>query len=173
MRQTNWFDRQFPPISDNGLLPPIIERLEGTPQRIKNKVAGLDSALLTRKNGDKWSIQEEVGHLGDVESLWIGRVDDLIHGVPELRVADLTNRTTHEAQHNSAELKNLLEEFQKQRQQLVARLRQASEEQLNNSALHPRLKIPMRMVDLAYFVAEHDDHHLAKITEMINTANSI
>ena len=36
------------------------------------------------------------------------------------------------------------------------------------SRLHPRLKQPMRLVDHLYFVAEHDDHHLAKIWEMIS-----
>jgi hypothetical protein len=33
--------------------------------------------------------------------------------------------------------------------------------------LHPRLKQPMRLVDHLYFVAEHDDHHLATIREMM------
>jgi hypothetical protein len=35
---------------------------------------------------------------------------------------------------------------------------------------HPRLKTPMRLVDHLYFVAEHDDHHLARIWELVNTA---
>jgi len=33
---------------------------------------------------------------------------------------------------------------------------------------HPRLKTPMRLVDHLYFVAEHDDHHLARIWELVN-----
>ena len=41
------------------------------------------------------------------------------------------------------------------------------------TALHPRLETPMRMMDLFYFVAEHDDHHLARITAIGNQlANS-
>jgi hypothetical protein len=32
---------------------------------------------------------------------------------------------------------------------------------------HPRLKVPMRLVDHLYFVAEHDDHHLARIFELV------
>jgi hypothetical protein len=32
--------------------------------------------------------------------------------------------------------------------------------QLFHASLHPRLKIPVRIIDLVYFVAEHDDHHL-------------
>lgn len=36
--------------------------------------------------------------------------------------------------------------------------------------LHPRLKKPMRLVDHLYFVAEHDDHHLAFIWELLRDA---
>jgi hypothetical protein len=32
--------------------------------------------------------------------------------------------------------------------------------------VHPRLGTPMRLVDMMFFVAEHDDHHLATITEL-------
>jgi hypothetical protein len=35
------------------------------------------------------------------------------------------------------------------------------------SMLHPRLKKPMRLVDHLHFAAEHDDHHLAKIWDLI------
>jgi hypothetical protein len=31
---------------------------------------------------------------------------------------------------------------------------------------HPRLQTPMRLIDHLYFVAEHDDHHLARIWEL-------
>ena len=34
------------------------------------------------------------------------------------------------------------------------------------SAIHPRLQQPMRLVDMLYFTAEHDDHHLAQMTEL-------
>ncbi|MFT4669296.1 MAG: hypothetical protein ACI9M9_001964 [Flavobacteriaceae bacterium] len=32
--------------------------------------------------------------------------------------------------------------------------------------MHPRLKVLMRPVDLLFFVAEHDDHHLATIVKL-------
>jgi hypothetical protein len=38
---------------------------------------------------------------------------------------------------------------------------------LAHSLLHPRLKEPMRLVDHLFFVAEHDDHHLAWIWKLI------
>jgi hypothetical protein len=37
---------------------------------------------------------------------------------------------------------------------------------LSASAVHPRLQQPMRLVDMLYFVAEHDDHHLARMTAL-------
>jgi hypothetical protein len=33
-------------------------------------------------------------------------------------------------------------------------------------ARHPRLGQPMRLLDAAFFTAEHDDEHLARISEL-------
>jgi hypothetical protein len=38
---------------------------------------------------------------------------------------------------------------------------------LVRTAVHPRLGAPMRLIDHALFVADHDDHHLAAITELL------
>lgn len=35
------------------------------------------------------------------------------------------------------------------------------------SAFHPRLKKQMRLVDMIFFQAEHDDYHLARISELL------
>jgi uncharacterized damage-inducible protein DinB len=166
MKRTEWFKRIFPVIEDNGVLPSIIERLSGTPARLEEMTTNLDSALLTIKPKEKWTIKEEIGHLSDLEPLWLGRLDDLINGSPELTVADLTNQATHTANHDVTELKILLQRFRDHRQKLVSKLLGLEERQLLNASLHPRLRTPMRIVDLAYFVAEHDDHHLSAIREI-------
>jgi uncharacterized damage-inducible protein DinB len=124
------------------------------------------AALILKPNG-KWSVKEEIGHLSDLEPLWLGRLHELINGEPELRVADLTNQKTHTANHNAVALKILDQGFREQRQLFVNGLLSLGDEQLLNSSIHPRLKTPMRIVDLAYFVAEHDDHHLASIREIL------
>ena len=167
MQKTEWFKRKFPAIEDNGILPCIIERLNGTPARIEEIVRHLNPALLILKPQKKWSVKEEIGHLSDLEPLWLGRLEDLINGLPELSVADLTNQKTHNANHNATEIKILLQQFREQRQQFVNRLLGLNENQLLNTSLHPRLKTPMRIIDLAYFVAEHDDHHLVSVREIL------
>jgi hypothetical protein len=99
----------------------------------------------------------------------MARVDDFLADGDTLTVADLSNRKTHEANHNARELIEILAEFRTARLRLVERLGKFQPALFARSRLHPRLKQPMRLVDHLYFVAEHDDHHLARIWEMINT----
>jgi uncharacterized damage-inducible protein DinB len=125
---------------------------------------------LAGKPGDKWSAQEHAGHLVDLESLWMARVDDFLAGGEELTVADLRNRKTDEANHNARPSKDILAAFRSERLRLVDRVEQFSAELFARSMLHPRLKTPMRLVDHLFFVAEHDDHHLAKMWELVKPA---
>jgi uncharacterized damage-inducible protein DinB len=164
MKRTNWFDRKFPPIEDNGLLPGIIERLEGTPARLAEKTGGLQEDFTAGPAGDKWSIKKEIGHLADLEPLWYERLIRIISGERDMIAADLTNRKTHESPHDAKAYQELIETFRSQRKKFVARLRSLNGEDLEKTSLHPRLQTPMKVIDLAWFVAEHDDHHLAQIT---------
>jgi len=166
MKRTEWFNRRFPAIVDNGLLPGIIERIEGTPARLQFKLNGLQEDLVGNDD-HPWSAKMEVGHLADLEPLWYERMKQIQSGAPELMIADLTNRKTFEAGHNRFGFAQLIEAFRKEREKFVVLLRSLSDEELENESLHPRLKTPMRAIDLAFFVAEHDDHHLAHIQELI------
>jgi uncharacterized damage-inducible protein DinB len=122
--------------------------------------------LVARPEG-KWSAQEHAGHLLDLEPLWMARVDDFLTSAKVLTSADLSNRKTHEANHNAQPLEGILSGFRKARLPLVDRLGKFSADVFSRSILHPRLKQPMRLVDHMYFAAEHDDHHLAKIWEIV------
>jgi len=107
----------------------------------------------------------------DLEPLGMGRMDDYESGLPALRGADLQNRKTFEANHNSTPVRTLLSEFRRERFAFADRLQNYGEEFIQRSAIHPRLNLPMRVIDLAFFVAEHDDHHLATISRMIGKLN--
>ena len=104
----------------------------------------------------------------DLEPLWMARVDDFLTDRDTLAVADLGNRKTHEANHNAQELAEILAGFRTARLRLVEHLGTFEPDVFGRTSLHPRLKQPMRLVDHLYFVAEHDDHHLAKIWELID-----
>ena len=167
MTRERWFDRSFEFTMPVTRYPGTLERLRGTPARLEERTAALPGEMLTRRDGDGWSIQEQVGHLLDLEPLWLRRVEQLLAGEAELAPADLTNRRTHEANHNARALADLLAAFRAARGGLVELMSTADDEVLARTARHPRLGTPMRLVDLGLFVAEHDDHHLATITDLL------
>jgi hypothetical protein len=164
-----WFERRFTFDLPVTAAPGLLERLRGTPARLEERLREIPAPLLAVRHGEHWSIQENAGHLGDLEPLWLARVEDFYKGTTILSAADLQNRRTHEADHNARRLGVLLAAFRVDRARLVARLEKASGSDWLLSALHPRLQTPMRMLDHAYFVAEHDDHHLATITDLTHT----
>ncbi|HTF20163.1 MAG TPA: DinB family protein [Chryseolinea sp.] len=166
MEKINWFDRKFDFSADQNILPTLIERLEGTPVRLAEKLKKIEPGRHKIRPDDKWSILEHVGHLSDLEPLWQGRLDDILNGEQEMRAADLSNRQTHEANHNEQSPRDLLDNFSILRGTTITLLRKLRGDDVFRSALHPRLKTPMRVIDLFLFVAEHDDHHLATITEL-------
>ena len=93
-------------------------------------------------------------------------MDDFLAGAQTLRAADMQNKKTHEADHNRREAKHLAQDFRRERRRFVERLEGIEPAWLSRTAVHPRLGQPMRIVDMAWFVAEHDDHHLARMTEL-------
>ena len=166
MTQGRWFDRKFELGLGATAAPEIVERLRRTPERLAGAVRGLSPEVLTRKPDGKWSIQENAGHLFDLESLWDLRLDDYDAGATELHAADLENRKTHAAAHNDRAISEILADFNAARGRIVDRLARMTPADLARTALHPRLQQPMSVTDLCFFVAEHDDHHLLTIEEL-------
>jgi uncharacterized damage-inducible protein DinB len=165
-----WFERKFEFTFPVELHPNLCARLRGTPARLEEITrAARRGALVRKPQPDKWSAQEHAGHLLDLESLWLARVDDYLKGGSELSAADLKNRKTHEANHNARAIEDLLAGFRKERARLVARIETIDPTLFSQAKLHPRLKQPMRLVDHLFFAAEHDDHHLACIWELLST----
>jgi hypothetical protein len=125
--------------------------------------------VLVWKPLGKWSAQEHAGHLLDVEPTLAQRVADFLSDASELTAADLSNRKTHEANHNGRPVEDILAEFRNARLQLVNRVDNIDPDLFARAILHPRLRIPMRLLDHLYFMAEHDDHHLAHIWELTHS----
>jgi uncharacterized damage-inducible protein DinB len=163
-----WFTRQFSfeqlPL---WMYPNVVERVRGTPARLEDLLRAVPPETLTRRDGDKWSMQEQAGHLLDLEPLGMSRLDDYEAGRTTLQAADLENRKTHEANHNAGLITALLSQFRAERMEFVRRLDAYDEAFIQKTALHPRLQLEIRPLDLIFFIAEHDDHHLARISELI------
>jgi DinB family protein len=161
-----WTDRRFEFNFPTGIYPEMIERMRGTPARLEELFAGLSRETLTAQVDGRWSMQENAGHLLDLESLVSQRVDEYLAGNAALHAADMSNRKTYDASHNDVPIDSILKAFRSARHELVQRLDSLDADVFGRSALHPRLNVQMRLVDMIFFQAEHDDYHLARISEL-------
>lgn len=161
-----WTDRRFSFDFPAGIYPEMIERIRGTPARLEELFAGLPPERLTAQVDGRWSMQENAGHLLDLESLVSQRIDEYLAGNSALHAADMSNRKTYDAHHNEVAAASILSAFRTARHDIVNRLETFDAEIFERSALHPRLNVPMRLVDMLFFQAEHDDYHLARISEL-------
>ena len=166
MTRIKWTDRRFDFNFPAGIYPEMIERLRGTPARLEDHFAGLSTETLVNQFDGRWSMQENAGHLLDLESLVSQRIDEYLAGNEALHAADMSNRKTYDASHNEVPVDTILKAFRTARHEIVARLESLDADVFARSALHPRLQVQMRLVDMLFFQAEHDDYHLARISEL-------
>ncbi len=169
MEQAKWTERKFLFGYDKSYVPFLVERLKGTAPRLSELVAGCDETLAANNYGTGWSIKEHIGHLTDIEQLHDGRIDDYLEGITTLRPADMNNKATYEANHNKTPLSQLLADFRESRAAYISRVEQLDEAYFDQKALHPRLKQMITLADLLYFVAEHDNNHLTKVSTLLRS----
>ena len=158
-----WFERNLKFGYAPEMLPFFLERLHGTIIRLDEKVRGIDDKILSRKLEGKWSIKENIGHLAEVDGIGNKRIDEMTSGV-----AIMSPAVFEPKDYNPWPIEKIIDFFKKNRFSNLKKYKTLSAEQLKKSSLHPRLKVQMTPVDLAWFDAEHDDHHLVKINEILD-----
>jgi uncharacterized damage-inducible protein DinB len=166
IQQTPWFERSFNFNFPLGLFPVIFSRLEGSIFHLHSILLNADDEYCSH-NPNGWSVKEHIGHLYDLEELWWKRLQDFQQNKTMLSAADLANQKTHEAGHNEKTLEQLLQQFTIERQKILELVYGFDAELLARTSVHPRLNQPMRLIDSLFFVAEHDDHHIATISNLL------
>lgn len=177
MRVGIWTQRVFDlqrPLTE---APNLISRLAGAPARLEDSIRGIEEQIVRRRaprddGALSWSALDHAGHLGDLEDLHFRRVKEVLSGAETLTAADMENKKTDAAQHNRQPIEKVLQRFRIERSTFANFLRTLQQDDFGKNALHPRLGTPLRIIDLCEFCAEHDDHHLARIHELIWGANS-
>ena len=159
------FDRPVETFSE------VLERLRGTPPRAAELVNGFSDQTLALRPEGKWSVKEHIGHLTDLMAVDEKRLKEFLSGAAVLSAADMTNRATEAANHNQKPITTILSDLRGYRSAWLSKLDSLTESDVARTALHPRLQQPMRLIDWAYFVAEHDDHHLAAARYVLVTSS--
>lgn len=163
MKKLRWFERKFQFGLPDGMLPFYLERLEGTIARLQAKVDGMSEEILSCKFEDKWSVKQNIGHLAEVDQISGIRIGEMVRGLPVLSPAVFEPK----GDYNANPIRSLLIFFKENRIANISRFASLNEKELSMTSTHPRLAMPMTPVDLAWFDAEHDDHHLVRINEII------
>jgi hypothetical protein len=156
-----WVKRRWSFDLPPGAFPAVLERLYGTPVRAAALVTGRPDAILGTRPSGGWSVKEHLGHLSDLSELDRRRLDEFLSGATVLSAADPANERTEDAHHREAPIADLLKTLEENRQRLTLRLEMLTQAEVSASARHPRLGVPLRLIDWAQLVADHDDHHLA------------
>ncbi|MGC4021660.1 MAG: DinB family protein [Cyclobacteriaceae bacterium] len=157
-----WFERNLKFGYPSEMLPFFLERLNGTVIRIEQKVKGIDDKILSARFNDKWSIKQNIGHLAEVDQIGNKRLDEMASSVEVMSPAVFEPQD-----YNPWPIEKVIDFLRKTRAENIRKYISLNEAQLQKSSLHPRLKVKMTPIDLAWFDAEHDDHHLVKINEII------
>jgi DinB superfamily len=168
MDTLRWFDRKMTFGLPPEMLPFYLERLKGTIPRLENKVSGLSDAQLSTRPDSKWSIKQHIGHLAEVDQVANKRIQEMRVGAAVMSPAVFEPRD-----YNPWPIADVLALFRTTREENLTVYRAIPANELQKSSKHPRLGVMMTPVDLAWFDAEHDDHHLVKINEIIFTLNKI
>ena len=169
IRLVDWMERSWLFELPIGAFPAVLDRLRGTPVRAEELVAGASEGLLCTRVGGCWSVNEHLGHLDDLNELDSRRLGEFLARAPALSAADVENRRTEAASHNAIPVGEILARFRSHRSELVAALEKLETSDIAASSVHPRLQRAMRLIDWTQFVADHDDHHLARAREVLRS----
>jgi hypothetical protein len=94
------------------------------------------------------------------------RAAELVCVVPEKMLGHRINGKWS-VNHRQSAIQEILRGMRAGRHLLLERLKRLTSLEIILTAIHPRLRKRMRLLDWAYLVAEHDDHHLAHARKAI------
>jgi uncharacterized damage-inducible protein DinB len=166
MSNSKWFERKFDLSFDVEQYSTIYQRLQQAPDTLVTIIQNKPDDILTHQPDGKWSVKEHIGHLALLEPLWRTRIRDILEKKPTLTPTDLENKATSEAGFNNYTIEELIGKFSKERKETLALLDSINVKDQHGTSLHPRMQQPMRIIDIMYFTAEHDAHHMGVIKEI-------
>lgn len=142
--------------------PFIIERLRGTPLRVRHIVESAPTERVVFQPKDEWSIPEHLNHLTAVDVEFTGRIRQYLERAETMEVGpagDIPADTEDEL--TRAPVPELLSAFDRARSDLLELLEGLDEDAFTHAIYFPYLNREVSLVDKLFFIAQHDDSHVA------------
>jgi uncharacterized damage-inducible protein DinB len=145
----------------------------GTPARLLQLAGHEPPERLNLRRQGSWSVKEHIGHLILVQDRMEPRLEDIGQRRSQLTQVDLTDQEHFVAGHGRREMGDLIEEFRLKRIYFSERIMAMGQAELLHRAAHPCTGRWMTPADILYFLAEHDDHHLALMRQLLLASSEV
>jgi len=149
------------------MLKQVFEILATTPDKLQREIQTMSrQELRNRPAPNKWSVQEVLAHLDDVEELGMrSRVAAMIEQErPSLPYFDQEQRAT-EMSYNTRDVRKSLDSLARQRRRNVTWLRKLRSSQLKRKGVHVKVG-EISVEEMVTEWAFHDLGHLKQILEI-------
>ncbi|MFZ9858280.1 MAG: DinB family protein [Roseiflexaceae bacterium] len=143
-----------------------IAKLRAFPSHLQTVMASLSEAQLRFKPANEWSVIENIGHLIDIDELYVGRVDRILaEERPEFPrfEPDPIVATKGYQQMNGHDV---LQQFIATRQATIDGLSTIEPDELNRAGMHA-VYGEMTLLRLVEQLANHDQKHLVQIHDTL------
>lgn len=145
-----------------------VQRLVEFPQQLSRITDGLTDAQLRFKPANEWSVIENIGHLIDIDELYVGRVDRILAEerpeFPRFEPDPLVATKGYQQMDGHA----LLQQFIATRQATIDGLSTIEPDELDRAGMHA-VYGEMTLRRLVDHLANHDQKHLVQIQETLAT----
>ncbi len=169
--QVTFFDPQLPiaqeaPMTEQELKQ-LLDSAEKSPEQIARSVAGLPANVMQYKPApDKWSIQEILAHLADMEILYAYRLRQMLAD-KEPTIAPIDqNDWAKNLGYTETSPPELVAQYALMRRSTLRLLRRLHAADLDKGAYHPEHKRKVSVAELVQMMAGHGPNHLAQIERL-------
>ncbi len=140
-----------------------LDRLAAFPNELRQRLQGLgDAALRYKPTPSEWSVVEIVGHYGDIEAQWAGRIRQVLAAEQPTFPGFNPDATVEQQRYQEKQLPALLAAFAERRGELVEFARGLRPAQVERSGIHP-VRGPITVAGALIILANHDQMHLRQI----------
>jgi len=143
-----------------------VRRLVEFPQHLSRVIGALTDAQLSFKPTNEWSVIENIGHLIDIDELYVGRVDRILAEerpeFPRFEPDPIVVAKGYQQMNGHA----LLQQFIATRQATIDGLSTIEPDELDRAGVHA-VYGEMTLRRLVEQLANHDQKHLVQIHETL------
>jgi hypothetical protein len=164
---TNWLAKDWTNWKYDLSTNTLFSLLRDYPEKLEALLSTHARETFTIQFDDRWSVQEHVGHLLAMESLWIARLDDFVLGHTVFRPWNGHNNDVRLARFNEQTMRSILRDFKTTRLAFVEFSEEIMGRGMAQTVLLERLGRHFSFSDHLAFIAEHDAHHFHTIQTLL------